>query len=139
MGTSRRIYVIDENDNIRKIPEKTFNDLHVHGSGVCFPWSKGQKLRHAIVTVYFENRKPIKVVNATFGCVQLDDEGFMDEEFLTKQDQLYNKLCSIQDRYSDDPDVIDVDEKITKQRYREEFHWTPSRELLGRILAKTLL
>jgi hypothetical protein len=136
MGFGLRIFFIDKDDNIRKIPLVRFERIYARDRKGILPEYKDSRIRYAEVVVELENRKPFSITRIVYGCLQFDSNGQVDEEFLDTESQFaINMLPSISlPRESEK--VINASDRFAKKRFNHEFAWIPSPELEEAIIEK---
>jgi len=72
MGFGFRIFVVDENDIIIRIPATRFDRIRNRDPKESLPQYKNSRLRYAMVILELENRKPISVVRIDYGYLAFD-------------------------------------------------------------------
>lgn len=86
----------------------------------------GQQIRVAIFYVAMQNEKPVKAVNATYGLLDFDDEGYASPhagDFSLEQNRAFYEAVE-KSAYDD----VDYDPEVQKLRrtMQDEFSWAPS-------------
>ncbi|HBF42304.1 MAG TPA: hypothetical protein DDW42_01500 [Desulfobacteraceae bacterium] len=66
MSFSFRIYFIDEDDKIRRIPQTRFERIHDRDPKELLSEYKNSRIRYAEVIFQLENRKPISIARRQF-------------------------------------------------------------------------
>ena len=136
MGFGLRIFFIDKDDKIKKIPFSRFERIYTRDPKEILPEYKDSRIRYAEVVVELENRKPFSIARIVYGYLQFDSNGQVDEEFLDTESQFaINMLPSISlPRESEK--VINASDRFAKKRFNHEFTWIPSPELEEAIIEK---
>lgn len=137
MGFGIRIFFIDKDDNIKKIPLSRFERIYARDPKELLPEYKDSHIRYSEVVVELENRKPISIARIVYGYLQFNSNGQVDEEFLDIEGQVaINMLPSIS-LPGESEKVINASDKFAQKRFKNEFTWTPSPELEEIIIEKS--
>jgi len=70
MGFGLKIFFIDKDDVIKKIPLSHFERIYARDPKEIFPEYKDSRIRYAEVVVELENRKPFSIVRIVYGYYQ---------------------------------------------------------------------
>ena len=135
MGYSLRIFFIDENDNIKRVPLTRFDRIRARDPKEKLTEYKNSRIRYAEVVVELENRKPVFMARAVYGYLKFDADGLLDKKFL---DDEWEIMCNILPLPSsnDSDKIIYANDKFTKKRFKNEFTWIPSPGLEKEIFDK---
>ena len=137
MGLGIRIFFVDEDDRIKRIPFSCFERIWAKDPKERFSEYKDSRIRYAEVVVELENRKPISIARIVYGYLQFDSNGRVDEEFLDTEGQVaINMLPSIS-LPGESEKVIYASDRFAQKRFKDEFTWTPSPELERAIIEKS--
>ena len=137
MGFGLRIFFIDKDDKIKKIPFSRFERIYARDPKEILPEYKDTRIRYAEVVVELENRKPFSIARIVYGYLQFDSNGQIDEEFLDIEGHVaINMLPSIS-LPGELEKVINASDRFAKKRFNYEFTWTPSAELEEAIIEKS--
>lgn len=79
MNIGYRVFVVDENNEIIHISQKSFNDFYVREESSLQRFS-GRTINVAIVIYTLENRKPKQIVRIDFMRIKITDDGALDQE-----------------------------------------------------------
>jgi hypothetical protein len=138
MGFGLRIFFIDKDDKIKKIPLSRFERIYARDPKEILPEYKDSRIRYAEVVVELEDRKPFSIARIVYGYLQFDSNGQVDEEFLDIEGQVaINMLPSIS-LPGESEKVINASDRFAQKRFKDEFTWTPSQELEEAIIEKSL-
>ncbi len=137
MGFGLRIFFIDENDKITRIPMARFVRIRDRDPKESLPEHKNSRIRYAEIIVELQNRKPISVARIVYGYLQIDSEGQVDREFLDTEGQVaINMLPSIP-LPGEPKNVVHASDRFAQKRFKDKFTWTPSFELEQEIIKKS--
>ena len=121
MGLSIRIFIVEEDDTIKRFPLARYERLHK-----CDP-------DDALIVVDLVNRRPIEIVKDEYGFLFFDDEGRLKVSEHGKEENLAFDM--IPPLLSDQTNsrVIDARHKFAKKRYFNKFSWSPTDEIIAAI------
>ena len=133
MGLSIRIFVIEEDDTIKRLPLARYERLVKRDPNESLPKYAGQRVRYALIVVDLINRKPIEVVRDEYAYIEFDEEGrFKEPEHEKRESSALDMLdfFSIEQR---DRRVIDARHKFARKRYFDKNRWKPTDEIVAAI------
>ena len=78
MGISCRVFVLDEDDCLYRLPNAKFDQILRDPTSCRFTRFAGTRVRMADVAIELIDRQPIGVVWITFGFFAFDDDGYFD-------------------------------------------------------------
>ena len=133
MGLSIRIFIVEDDDTIKRLPLTRYERLHKHDPDERLLKYAGQRVRYALIVVDLVNRRPVEIVKDEFGFLFFDDEGRLKESEHGKAESLaFDMLTPL---FSDQTNsrVIDARHKFAKKRYFDKFSWTPTDEIVAAI------
>ena len=136
MGISCRMFLLDQDDSLYRLPNTKFDQILRDPTCCRFARFAGIRVRMGDVAVELINRQPICVVWITFGFLTFDDEGYFDANAYDRQQRARAELAlalpSVES--SREGIVVDASNRFVAQGGR----WTPSRTLQRRIDAAAL-
>ncbi len=137
MGFGLRIFFIDENDKINRIPASRFKRIRNRNPKETLSEHKNSRIRYAEVILELENRQPISIARIVYGYLQIDSEGKVDKEFLEKEGQVAVSMMPSIPFPGESETVVYARDRFAKKRFNDEFTWTPSFELEQDIIEKS--
>lgn len=138
MGTGFRIFLIGDDDSLKRLSMARFERLRRREPGERLLQYIGKSVRCAMVIVEVAGRKPIDINRIDYFMLSFDDDGRIDATHLEKQARLaIETLPSFTEK---DPSrhVIDARSRFAKKRYEQEFKWKPTPELQAAIISAIL-
>ena len=131
MGLSGRIFLVDENDGLHRLPNATFDQMLRDPRSCRLARFAGARVRMADLVVELRQRQPLRVVRATFHILSFDGDGyFMASVFDRQQRALVELAIAPVIGESEGPaNVVEAAERFVAQGGR----WAPARELERRI------
>jgi transposase len=133
MGLSIRIFIVEDDDTITRLPLACYERLHKRDPDERFLKYAGKRVRYALIVVDLVNRRPIEIVKDEFGFLFFDDEGRLKVSEHGKEESL--ALDMLDPLFSDQTNsrVIDARHKFAKKRYFNKFSWSPTDEIIAAI------
>jgi hypothetical protein len=136
VGLSCRLYLLDRNDTLYRLPNTAFDQMLRDPKGHPLPRFAGVRVRTADIIVELVDRRPTRIVRATFGILPFDGDGILDSnEFMRRQFARAEPILSSMIAEPDyDTSVVDAESRFVAQGGR----WAPSSTLL-RLLGEAAL
>lgn len=75
MGLSIRIFIIEDDDTIKRLPLARYERLLKRDPDERLSKYAGKRVRYALIVVDLVNRRPIEIVRDQFDFLDFDDEG----------------------------------------------------------------
>jgi len=131
MGISLRIFIVEDDDTIHRLPFAKYDRLLERNSKECLPQYAGTRVRYALVAVDLFNRKPMEILKFEYSFLTFDAEGRIDPAESKKVARLAAEVLSSSPfPFDKDPDnVIHAGHLFAKKRFENEYIWTPSPEM----------
>ncbi len=142
MGMSSRVFLVDDNDSLQRIPMATLNWLLLFDRVECLQQYAGKRVRCAMAFLEVAERRVLAIRNIDYFLLPFDDKGRIDKNGWEKGMRLgIDLLPSILDgEYP--KQVINAQHRFAKRRYEHEFKWKPGRKveeaIVGAIFGKPL-
>ena len=136
MGLSGRIFLVDENDGLHRLPNATFDRMLRDPRSCRLARFAGARVRMADLVVELRQRQPVRVVRATFHILRFDGDGcFMASVFDRQQRALVELAIAPGIGEREGPaNVVEAADRFVAQGGR----WVPSIALGRRIEAAAL-
>ena len=136
MGISCRMYLLDQDDTLYRLPSAKFNRMLRDPTTYRLPRCAGRRVRMTDVAVELIDRQPNRVIWITFAFLAFDDDGHFDlatfDRHQRARAELALALPSLEPK--SDEIVVDAADRFVVQGGC----WTPSRALRRRIDAAAL-
>jgi len=137
MGFGFRIFFIDENDKIARIPMTRFGRIRDRDPKESFSEYKNSRIRYAEIIIELESRKPILIARIVYGYLQFNSEGKVDKEFLNTEGQVAISMMPSIHLPGYPENVVQASDRFAQKRFKDEFTWTPSFKLEQEIINKS--
>lgn len=134
MGLSLRLLVLDETDRIYRLDTSRFDQMRDSPKEQPLPQFTGQRVRSTEVVVELVNRKPARVVRATFSVLTFDQVGCLEADVFSRQQfARFASATAVQAGFR-----VDADEQSVVRDARYLFddrggRWTPTEAQLQAI------
>jgi transposase len=133
MGLSIRIFIVEEDDKIKRLPLARYERLLRRDPDERLSRYAGKRIRYALIVVDLVNRKPIEVVRDEYAYLDFDREGRLKEpEFENEEISAFDML-DFSSSEQQDSRVIDAQHKFAKKRYFDKHRWDPTDEIITAI------
>ncbi len=133
MGLSIRVFIVEDDDSINRLPLAQYERLLKRSSDERLLKYAGKRFRYALLVVDLVNRRPIEIVRDQFGFLDFDDEGQLKiAEHEKKKSLAFDMLAPILSDQTNSR-VIDARHKFAKKSYHDKFSWTPTDEIIAAI------
>lgn len=131
MGLSCRLFVLDQNDDLYRLPNRTFEQMLRGPTGHRFPHFAGSRVRMTDLVVELVDRRPIRIVWTTYSILTFDGEGRFDAKAFDRHQRAHAELALAPLGANADgaATVVDAATRFVDQGGR----WAPSRTLARRI------
>jgi hypothetical protein len=133
MGLGIRIFVVEEDDTIKRLPLTRYERLLKRDPDERLPKYAGMRLRYALIVVNLVNRKPIEIVRDEFFYLDFDKNGRLKEAEHEKNESLALDMLDLLLMKQHDKRVIDARNRFARKRYFDKNTWKPTDELVTAI------
>lgn len=134
MGVSLRIFLVNDDDTIKRFPLTRYERL-MHGDlDECLPEYAGKRVRYAEVAVELADRKPVGILRMQYFIMSFDSQGSIDASKRQKEKRLAMELLPPVGVHGQSNQVIDATHRFAKKRYDNEYRWIPSLEIEAEIV-----
>lgn len=131
MGIASRIFLLDRDDRLYRLPEATFGRMLQHPGSHLITLFADARVRMAHMLVELSDRHPIRVVWSAFGILTFNGEGRLDPTTFERQQWALAEqaLAPLAIKSEGKSSVVNAQSRFVAQGG----HWTPSRALSRRI------
>jgi len=137
MGRSLRIYFLEEDETVKKIPLSKFQRFYDGDPDTAFPDYAGKVVRCAMAHLELDNRQPVGIHYIDFMKLYIDTEGKRDQE---KANEEYNLANSFLEGTAKDQEakIVSIEPFLARKRLKEHFRWMPTESQISAVLAKAM-
>ena len=136
MGLSLRIFLVDEDDSLKRLPMARYKRLLTRAPEESLPQFAGQRVTCALVVMDLVDRKPVKIEHVQYSIISFDSEGRIDSSEKGKEARLAMEMRPPLVDVTGSRQVIYARHRFAKKRYDSEYKWKPSPEMEEAIVAK---
>lgn len=138
MGTGFRIFLVDDDDSLKRLPMARYQRLCRREPEEHLPQYAGKRVRCAMVVLEVAGRVPLAIDRIDYYMLPFDAEGYIDTAELEKEARLAVEVLPPFADEEPSGKVIDARSHFAKKRYEHEFKWTPTQEIQAAIVAAIL-
>jgi len=134
MGVGLRIFIIDDGNSIKRLPQTLYERLLRRDHEESFPQYAGKRVRCAEATVQLVNRKPVAILRIVYLVLSFDAEGRIDLAEKRKGRRLAMEAYPLLPEERGSPQVIDASHRFAKKHYERVYKWKPTPEIEAAII-----
>lgn len=129
MGTGIRIFLVDENDTVRRFPLSRFERLRRADPEDSLPEFAGKRVRFALAVLELADRRPVEVIRLEYFLLSFDSKGYMDRRERQKQKELGANMVAPYSDQTTEGSVVDAKHRFAKKKFADRYTWTPTPEI----------
>lgn len=133
MGLSIRIFIVEDDDTIKRLPLARYERLLKRDPAERLSRYAGKRVRYALIVVDLVNRKPIDVVRDEYAYLDFDKEGRLKEPKLGKDEISALDMLDFSSLEQQNKRVIDARHRFARKRYFDKHRWDPTDEIIAAI------
>ena len=138
MGLSIRIFIVDEDDSLRRLALARYERLLRDDPDESIREYAGKRVRYALIVVDLVNRRPVEIVHAEFSWLSFDSEGRLDRSEKEKEARMAMESIPPMLGEKDSERLVDARHRFVKKRYDSEYRWKPTSEIEAAIFGAIL-
>ena len=135
MGIGIRVFLVDDNDSLQRLPLARLERLIRFDRGENLPQHAGKRVRCAMVFLQMAGRQVLSIRNVDYFVLPFDDKGRISKKEWEKGMLLGMDLLPPLINEENPKQVINASHRFAKRRYEHEFKWKPSRKVEDAIVA----
>ena len=137
MGTGIRIFLINDDDSLKRFALARFERLFQHHPEEHLPQYAGKRVRYALVVVDLVNREPVEIIGIQYPILTFDSKGKIDGAELEKEMRLGVNMVPIGTSEDISRKVVDAEHRFLQKRYNNRYNWEPTPEIEEAIVKAT--
>ena len=134
MGVSLRIYIINADDHLHRLPVAKYERLLEPNSKERLLQYAGKRVRSASVFIEMENRKSVEILRIQYAYLKFDSEGRLDLSEMEHEARLVVDILADFESHKETDKVINAQHKFAKKQLEDQYRWAPSQELEASIV-----
>ena len=138
MGMVCRVFMVDDNDSLQRLPMVRFNRLLRFEKRESFPQYAGKRIRCAMAVLVVAGKQVQTIRHIDYFILPFDAKGSIDKREWTRGVRLALELLPYGLERALPKQVIDARRRFIKRRYDHEFKWVPSRKMEEGIVSAVL-
>lgn len=129
MGTSLRVFLVNDDDSIERLPMARYERLLSDEQGESCPQYAGRQIRYALVMLTLVDRKPVEIEQIQYSFLSFDSEGRLDPAEQEKESRLAMEILPPVSTDPHSQQVIDARHYFARRRYESKYTWKPTHEI----------
>lgn len=137
MGIGHRVFIIDDSDEIIRIPYSKFERLIQKDSQERMPGYKKSRMRYVYAVLDTEKRKPVSIWRIDYAYLYFDADGKIAP---TSSNRGFKEAMHILDckrrKFSQGSNIIDAENVFRERALQNKIFWQPSEDLEREIVSR---
>ena len=129
MGIGIRVFLVDDNDSLQRLPVARLERLLRFDRGESLPQHAKKRIRCAMVFLQVAGRQVLSIRNVDYFLLPFDDKWRINKKEWGKGMRLGMDLLPPSFNEGNTKQVINASHRFAKRRYEHEFKWKPSRKV----------
>ena len=129
MGIGCRVFLVDDNDCLQRLPLARLERLLHFDRRESLPQYAGKRIRCVMVFLQVAGRQVLSIRNIDYFLLHFDAKGRIDKKEWEKGMRLGMDLLPPVLNGGHPKQVINAQHRFAKRRYEHEFKWKPSRKV----------
>jgi len=134
MGTSLRIFLVNEDDSLRALSRTRYERLLRGEVEECLPEFANKRVRCAVVVLETVRRQPKAINRTVYSYLPFDAHGRIDITERERETEMALEIVPPPESKIRAGGFIDARHHFAKKRYEREFRWAPNQEVKAAIL-----
>ena len=134
MGIGIRIFVVNDDDSIKRFPVSRFEKVIRRDPKVILSHYAGMRVRFIEVALELKKRKPVQILRIQPFVLSFDLEGLVDESEQEQERRLIAEVIFTPSIKKEPSNVIDAQHRFAKKHLDQKYRWTPTVEIEKAIL-----
>jgi len=134
MGISIRIFFVDDDGSLKRIPLTRYERLLRRDPKERLPQYAGKRVRYVEVVVQYLQRKPVEILRVLYLILTFDSEGRIDAAEQEKQRRLGMEMMPPILSESSPKQIVDGRHRFAGKSYDDRYRWTPTPKIDEAIL-----
>jgi hypothetical protein len=135
MGIGIRVFLVDDNDSLQRLPLARLERLLHFDRGESLPQYAGKRIRRTMVFLQVSGRQVLSIRNVDYLLLTFDDKGRINKKEWEKGMRLGMDLLPPLLNEENSKQIINASHRFAKRRYEHEFKWKPSRKVEEALVA----
>jgi len=129
MGEGIRIFLVNEDETLRRIPVAKYDRLLGGDTDVYFQEYAGKRVRYVFIILKFIKRMPVEIISIQYSILSFDPNGRIDFGDLEKEMELGFQMLSPSCSDPVFPNVIHAEDRFALKRFYDRYTWEPNSKI----------
>lgn len=129
MGYGFRVFLVEEDNSIKRIPTAKFDRLWQQESNDQWQPYANKSIRYAKVVLDLTNRKPHSILHVDYGYLVFDSEGKLDQKIIDEEKRIVADIVPQIHNEGNSSNVIYSKDEFAKRRHKNRFTWKPDSKI----------
>ena len=138
MGLSLRIFLVNDDDSLKRLPLAKYQRMLRHKSRDCLPDYADKRVRYVMVVLDLLDREPVEILRIDYAFLKFDSKGRIDQSEKKNEARLAMESLSAIGQEQESEHLVDARHLFARKRYSDRYKWEPSLELEEKIIGAVL-
>lgn len=134
MGRGIRVFFVNEDDTLRRIPFAQYERLLGGDPDVYFQEYAGKRVRYVFIILKLINRKPVEIISIQYSIFSFDPNGRIDVGDLEKEMELGFQMLIPSDSGPVFSNVIHAEDRFALKSFHDRYTWEPNSKIKKAIV-----
>jgi len=133
MGMGIRVFVVEDNDQVKRLPVGLFNSLVNRAPTARIPAYAGRRMRYILVFLDVADRRPVDVRRVDCNYLQFDDAGRLDEDAECAEMRAAVQAIDFGMQRPRTKSVVQATHLFARRAYEHQYKWKPTDAILKEV------
>jgi hypothetical protein len=133
MGMGIRVFVVEDNDQVKRLPLGLFNSLINREPTARIPAYAGRRMRYVLVFLDVADRRPVDVRRVDCNYLQFDDAGRLDEDAERAEMGAAVQAIDFGMQPARTKSVVQARHLFARRAYEYQYKWKPTEAVLKQV------
>ena len=129
MGLGTRIFIVNDDDTLKRMPMKRYHRLFRRHPEERFLEYADDRIRYVLAVLELKNRKPVEILRIQYSYLAFDQKGRLREDERERAARLSMVMIKPSLPEQEPNHIIVAGYKFAKKRFDREFRWEASPEI----------
>ena len=134
MGRGFRVFFVNDDDTLKRIPAAQYQRLLGGDPDVYFREYAGKRVRYVCVILKLMDRKPVEILSTQYSIFSFDLNGRIDVGDLEKEMKLGFQMLIPLDSSPVYSNVIHAEDRFALKSFHDHYTWEPNDKIKKAIV-----
>lgn len=134
MGLGLRVFLVDPNDSLKRLPVSRYERLLNRAPEESLPQYANNRVRYILAVVDLLNRRPVEILRLQCSYLSFDSEGKLAIAEFDREARLAIQSVTPLLFGRQGEKVINARHRFAKRRFENEYLWMPSPKIKEAII-----